>query len=99
GIGHLRGAVLGAALFTLLKEMFQTEALIGALAAHWQMTLGFTIIAFVALLPKGLMGGRAPILQRRRPPRPRAAPPTGPMEWQNTMRQTTSERTMDPHDA
>jgi branched-chain amino acid transport system permease protein len=39
--------------------MFQSEALLGTLAAHWQMTLGFTIIAFVALLPKGLVGLRA----------------------------------------
>ncbi|HEX6707802.1 MAG TPA: branched-chain amino acid ABC transporter permease [Albitalea sp.] len=62
GIGHLRGAVIGAAAFTLLKELFQTEGLVGALAGHWQMTLGFTIIAFVALLPRGLIGfsaGRA----------------------------------------
>jgi|SRR5437762_856734 len=60
GMGHLRGAVIGAIAFTLLKEFFQSEALVGPLAAHWQMTLGFTIIAFVALLPKGLIGlGRA----------------------------------------
>ena len=57
GIGSLRGAVIGAVAFTLLKELFQSEALLGAsLAGHWQMTLGFTIIAFVALLPKGLVG-------------------------------------------
>ena len=59
GIGSLRGAVIGAVAFTLLKELFQSEALLGTLAAHWQMTLGFTIIAFVALLPKGLVGLRA----------------------------------------
>jgi len=58
GIGSLRGAVIGAIAFTLLKELFQLEALLGPLAAHWQMTLGFTIIAFVALLPKGLIGLR-----------------------------------------
>jgi branched-chain amino acid transport system permease protein len=58
GIGHLRGAVIGAVAFTLLKELFQLEALLGPLANHWQMTLGFTIIAFVALLPKGLIGLR-----------------------------------------
>jgi branched-chain amino acid transport system permease protein len=40
----------------LLKELFQSEALLGPLAGHWQMTLGFTIIAFVAWLPKGLVG-------------------------------------------
>jgi branched-chain amino acid transport system permease protein len=56
GIGSLRGAVIGAVAFTLLKELFQSENLLGALAGHWQMTLGFTIIAFVALLPKGLVG-------------------------------------------
>jgi branched-chain amino acid transport system permease protein len=59
GIGSPRGAVIGAIAFTLLKELFQLEALLGPLASHWQMTLGFTIIAFVALLPKGLIGLRA----------------------------------------
>jgi branched-chain amino acid transport system permease protein len=56
GIGSLRGAVLGATCFTLLKELFQSEALLGPLAAHWQLTLGLTIIAFVAALPRGLIG-------------------------------------------
>jgi branched-chain amino acid transport system permease protein len=56
GIGSLRGAVLGAVTFTLLKELFQSEALLGPLAPHWQLTLGLTIIAFVAALPRGLIG-------------------------------------------
>jgi branched-chain amino acid transport system permease protein len=56
GIGSLRGAVIGAAAFTLLKELVQSEALLGPLASHWQLTLGLAIIAFVALLPKGLIG-------------------------------------------
>jgi len=56
GIGSLRGAVLGAVAFTLLKELFQSEALLGGLAQHWQLTLGLTIIAFVAALPRGLIG-------------------------------------------
>jgi branched-chain amino acid transport system permease protein len=57
GLGHLRGAVLGAAAFTLLKELYATPGFVGSfLADHWQLTLGFTIIAFVALLPKGLIG-------------------------------------------
>ncbi|MBC7942830.1 MAG: branched-chain amino acid ABC transporter permease [Chitinophagaceae bacterium] len=57
GIGHLRGAVVGAVAFVLLKELYATEGLVGAtMAAHWQLTLGLTIIAFVALLPKGLIG-------------------------------------------
>jgi branched-chain amino acid transport system permease protein len=58
GIGSLRGAVVGAVAFTLLKELFQLESVLGALAAHWQLTLGLTIIAFVALLPQGLVGLR-----------------------------------------
>ncbi|MEQ1685026.1 MAG: branched-chain amino acid ABC transporter permease [Burkholderiaceae bacterium] len=62
GIGSLRGAVIGAIAFTLLKELFQLESLLGPLASHWQMTLGFTIIAFVALLPKGLIGLRARLM-------------------------------------
>lgn len=57
GIGHLRGAVIGALAFVLLREFFQTPAFVGSfLAEHWQLTLGLTIIAFVALLPKGLIG-------------------------------------------
>jgi len=71
GIGHLRGAVLGAVVLTLLKEFFQMEAWLGPLASHWQMTYGFTVIAFVALLPKGLIGIRS--LVRARHARPAGA--------------------------
>jgi len=56
GSQHLRGAVLGAAAFTLLKELLTSHAVIGALADYWQLTLGLAIIALVALLPKGLIG-------------------------------------------
>lgn len=56
GIGQLRGAVLGAVAFVLLKELYASPALVGRLAEHWQLALGLTIIAFVALLPKGLIG-------------------------------------------
>jgi branched-chain amino acid transport system permease protein len=65
GIGHLRGAVIGAAAFTLLKELFSTHALVGPLADHWQLTLGVTIILFVAFLPKGLIGLGARLRGRR----------------------------------
>lgn len=64
GIGHLRGAVLGAVALTLLKEFFQTEAWLGPLAAHWQLTFGLTIIAFVAVLPQGLIGAGRALLAR-----------------------------------
>lgn len=56
GLGHLRGAVIGAVTFTLLKEFLSTHAFVGPLADHWQLTLGIAIIAFVALLPKGIIG-------------------------------------------
>jgi branched-chain amino acid transport system permease protein len=65
GIGHLRGAVLGAAAFTLLKELLSTQGLVGPLADHWQLTLGLTIIAFVALLPQGLIGLPARLARAR----------------------------------
>lgn len=56
GLGHLRGAMLGALMFTVLQEVFQSEALFGSFAKHWQLMLGLTIIAFVAALPRGLIG-------------------------------------------
>jgi branched-chain amino acid transport system permease protein len=57
GLGSLRGAVIGAVAFVLLKEFYSSEALLGpAIAGRWQLTLGLTMIAFVALLPKGLIG-------------------------------------------
>jgi branched-chain amino acid transport system permease protein len=59
GLGHLRGAVIGAVAFTLLKEFFASEGLVGPLAAHWQLSLGLSIIVLVAALPRGLMGLRS----------------------------------------
>ena len=56
GLGHLRGAMLGALMFTVLQEVFQSEALFGSFSKHWQLMLGLTIIGFVAALPRGLIG-------------------------------------------
>ena len=56
GLGHLRGALIGAFAFALLQEFFQSEAIFGAFARHWHLGLGLTIIASVALLPRGLVG-------------------------------------------
>lgn len=56
GLGKLRGAVVGAVTFILLKELFASEAIMGQLAVHWQLTLGLTMIVFVAFLPNGLIG-------------------------------------------
>jgi branched-chain amino acid transport system permease protein len=66
GIGHLRGAVIGAAAFTLLKDALSDHGLVGPLADHWQLTLGVTVIAFVALLPQGLIGLPARCARRRK---------------------------------
>jgi branched-chain amino acid transport system permease protein len=56
GLGSLRGAVIGTVAFTLLQEFYQSSDLVGPLADHWQLPLGLTIIAFVAFMPKGLIG-------------------------------------------
>lgn len=56
GLGHLRGALIGAFAFALLQEFFKSEAVFGAFAQHWHLGLGLSIIASVALLPRGLVG-------------------------------------------
>ena len=56
GLGRLRGALIGAFAFALLQEFFKSEAIFGAFAKHWTLGLGLTIIASVALLPRGLVG-------------------------------------------
>ncbi len=67
GLGSLRGAVVGAFLFVVLKELFQSEALFGAFAKHWQLPLGLTIIACVALMPDGVTGLPAQLRRNRLP--------------------------------
>jgi branched-chain amino acid transport system permease protein len=64
GLGHLRGALIGAFAFALLQEFFKSEAVFGAFAKHWHLGLGLTIIASVALLPRGLVGVPAQIRGR-----------------------------------
>jgi branched-chain amino acid transport system permease protein len=66
GLGNLRGAVLGAAAFILLKEALSSESLLGQFAVRWQLTLGLTIIALVAFMPHGLIGLHTQWLQRRK---------------------------------
>ena len=66
GIGSWRGAVIGAFAFVALKELFQSDVVFGAFARHWQLLLGLTIIAAVALMPNGLMGVAAQLRARRR---------------------------------
>ena len=56
GLGHLRGAVIGAFAYALLQELFKSEAIFGAFAKHWLLGMGLAFIACVALLPHGLIG-------------------------------------------
>ena len=56
GLGHLRGALIGAFAFALLQEFFKSEAVFGDFSKHWHLGLGLSIIASVALLPRGLVG-------------------------------------------
>jgi branched-chain amino acid transport system permease protein len=72
GLGHLRGALIGAFAYTLLQEFFKSEAVFGEFAKHWHLGLGLTIIASVALLPKGLVGIPAAVRERLAGNRPRS---------------------------
>jgi branched-chain amino acid transport system permease protein len=74
GLGHLRGALIGAFAFALLQEFFKSEAVWGGFAKHWNLGLGLTIIASVALLPRGLMDLGALLARWRQRRRPGAAP-------------------------
>ena len=65
GIGSLRGAVFGAIEFVALQEFYQSQAIFGSFAKHWQLPIGLTIIAFVALMPKGLIGLGAQLRSRK----------------------------------
>lgn len=56
GLGHLRGALIGAFAFVLLQEFFMSEAVFGNFAKHWHLGLGLSIILCVALMPRGLVG-------------------------------------------
>jgi branched-chain amino acid transport system permease protein len=78
GIGHLRGALVGAFVFALLEEFFKSDAIFGGFAKHWQLGLGLTIITSVALLPRGLVG--LPAQWRERAARRSAAASADPVQ-------------------
>jgi branched-chain amino acid transport system permease protein len=64
GLGHMRGALLGAFAFALLQELFQSEAVFGSYAKHWHLGLGLTIMACVAFMPHGLVALPAQLRER-----------------------------------
>jgi branched-chain amino acid transport system permease protein len=73
GLGHLRGAVIGAFAFALLQEFFKSEAVFGSFAKHWLLGMGLAIIVCVALLPRGLIGVADRLKARRSSPSVQAA--------------------------
>jgi branched-chain amino acid transport system permease protein len=65
GMGRLHGAVIGAAAYVLLQETMSAQALFGAYAKHWQLTMGGLIVIIVLAFPHGI-GGLIDIVWRRR---------------------------------
>ena len=65
GMGRLHGAVIGAAAYVLLQELFSSSALFGAYAKHWQLSMGALIVIIVLALPHGV-GGVIDVAWRRR---------------------------------
>src|SRR5262245_52908426 len=64
GMGRLHGAVIGAAAYVLLQELFSAQALFGDYAKNWQLGMGALIVLIVLLLPNGL-GGLLDVFLRR----------------------------------
>jgi branched-chain amino acid transport system permease protein len=65
GMGRLHGAVIGAAAYVLLQELFSSSALFGGYAKHWQLPMGSLIVIIVLALPHGI-GGMIDLAWRRR---------------------------------
>ena len=61
GAGTLFGPVLGALVYNLLEEVLKTSSLVGPVASHWQMALGFILIGAVLLAPRGIAGLLEPL--------------------------------------
>ncbi|RZI41073.1 branched-chain amino acid ABC transporter permease [Herbaspirillum sp. HC18] len=64
GMGNLYGAVVGAASFVLIQELFSSQAIFGALAKHWQLAMGTFIVLIVLLLPNGVAALLNPVRNR-----------------------------------
>ncbi len=56
GIGHLRGALLGAFAFTMLQEFFQSQAIFGAVRQALAAEAGTDHHRLRRALPRGLIG-------------------------------------------
>ena len=77
GAAHVWGALLGAALFTVLNDQLQTVLphLIGAQGSFETIVFGAILVAVLQGAPNGLW----PLLARARRPRPRVVAPAPPL--------------------
>ena len=60
GMQTMLGPVVGATIYTSLKSILVTNT------EFWRLLIGLVIIAFVLVLPRGLIGGLSQILGSRR---------------------------------
>ena len=60
GIQTMLGPILGATIYTTLKSLLVTNT------EFWRLLIGLIIIAFVLLLPRGLIGGLSQLMGSRR---------------------------------
>ncbi len=65
GMGRLHGAVIGAAVYTMLQEILSAQTFFGDYAKHWQLPMGTLIVLIVLFFPHGI-GGFIDVLLRRR---------------------------------
>jgi len=56
GMGRLWGAVCGAVIYVMLRELLSSADVMGRWAEHWLLLFGVAIIVIVALWPQGLAG-------------------------------------------
>ena len=56
GFDYANGYTAFVFAFVLLQEFFSNEAWLGALAKHWQLAMGVSIILVALFLPRGLSG-------------------------------------------
>jgi branched-chain amino acid transport system permease protein len=65
GVGTLFGPILGAVLYAVLEEVLKSESLVGPIANHWSMALGFILIVAVLVAARGIAG----LFEREEKPR------------------------------
>src|SRR5580700_8647469 len=69
GTGRLYGGLVGAVVYMVARDQFS-----GLNPQYWYFWIGLLLIAVVMLLPDGIVGGAALLLQRANASRMKAAP-------------------------